>query len=208
MRYVNKLALGCLGLAIAASVQAGTSKPPAITLADTSGVIIANKLKAFIGNNHVLDSKTGNLAGNGKDDILLVLDPSTNGPEKLGEGPSRIVVLLMRNAKGHLYEAARNNKLVPCARCGGLAGDPYSYTLLGNGRFTVVTEGGSRQHWANEYTFVYTPTQHDWLLQEVKRNITDKLTGQHKVLDLTANDFGQIKFSNANPSVLPETTLP
>lgn len=165
-------------------------------------------LKALVGNNRLLDAKTGDINGDGKPDILLVLDPPVTGSEKLGEGHSRSVLLLMRNASGQLEKAAQNDKLVPCAQCGGIAGDPYSYTQAGNGQFTVVTEGGSREHWSNEYSFSYAQAQDGWLLHEVKREVTDQETGKHKILDLTPKDFGTVRFQDFDPAALPEVTLP
>ncbi|MBD8873464.1 hypothetical protein [Rhodanobacter sp. DHB23] len=165
-------------------------------------------LKTFIGNNHLLDSKAGDLNGSGKPGVLLVLDPATGGTGKLGEGPSRTVLLLVRDASGQLENAVQNDKFVPCAQCGGIAGDPYSYTQIGKGQFTVVTEGGSREHWSNEYTFAYVPAQNGWLLHEVKREVTDQETGKHKTLDLTSKDFGAVRFQDFDPANLPEATLP
>jgi hypothetical protein len=165
-------------------------------------------LKAFVGNNRLLDAKADDIDGDGKPDALLVLDPPTNGSGKLGEGPSRTVLLLTRNASGQLEKAAQNDKLVPCTQCGGIAGDPYSYTQMGKGQFTVVTEGGSREHWSNEYSFAYAQAQGAWLLHEVKREVTDQETGKHKVLDLTPKDFGTVRFQDFDPTTLPEVTLP
>lgn len=64
-------------------------------------------LQAFATNGaKILDSKTGDLRGNGAPDALLVLDTAVKGNEKLGEGPSRTVLLLTRNAAGQLQVAA------------------------------------------------------------------------------------------------------
>lgn len=180
---------------------------PASTLVASQGKP-TDDLKAFVGNSRLLDAKTGDINGDGKPDTLLVLDPPTTGAEKLGEGPSRIVLLLTRNASGQREKAAQNDKLVPCAQCGGIAGDPYSYTQVGNGQFTVVTEGGSREHWSNEYFFSYAQAQDGWLLHEVKREVTDQKTGKHKVLDLVPKDFGTVRFLDFDPATLPEVTLP
>ena len=165
-------------------------------------------LKAFISNNRLLDTKIGDINGDGKPDALLVLDPPTDGSEKLGEGSLRTVLLLIRQASGQLEKAAQNDKLVPCAQCGGIAGDPYSYTQVGKGQFTVVTEGGSREHWSNEYSFAYDTMQGTWLLHEVKREVVDQETGQSKALDLTPKDFGTVRFQDADPATLSEVTLP
>lgn len=156
----------------------------------------------------ILASKVGDLNGDGRPDVLLVLDPPGTGNEKLGEGPARSVVILIRDANGQLQKVAQNDKLVPCAQCGGIAGDPFSYMQIVKNGFTVVTEGGSRQHWSNEYTFAYSAHHNDWLLTDVKREVTDQDTGKHKQIDLTVKDFGTVTFVNFDPSALPQAELP
>lgn len=158
--------------------------------------------------NKILASKLGDLNGDGKPDALLVLDPPTAGNEKLGEGPARSVLILIRDANGQLQKAAQNDKLVPCAQCGGIAGDPFSYVQITNNGFTVVTEGGSRQHWSNEYTFAYSAQHRDWLLSSLKREVTDQDTDKHKQIDLAPKDFGVITFANFDPATQPEVELP
>lgn len=156
----------------------------------------------------LLDSKTGDLNSDGKPEALLVIDPPVTGDEKLGEGPPRTVLLLVRDAADQWQKAAQNDKIVPCAQCGGIAGDPYSYTQIAHNGFTIVTEGGSREHWSNEYTFAYSPEQKDWLLHEVKREVTDQDSGKQKQLDLTSKDFGVVTFKDFDPSKLPAVELP
>jgi len=186
--------------------QSHTSRinsPQSTSIRTTNG-----DLKAFVGKDRVLDTKRGDLTGNGREDVLLVLDQSPTDSNVLGQGQPRVVVLLVRDANGQLHEAAKNSKLVPCARCGGLYGDPYSYTRLGAGRFTLVTEGGSREHWSNKYTFAYSKKQHDWLLRVVKRKVFDRLTEKGRSLSLTTKTFGQVRFSKADPYSLPNDGLP
>lgn len=156
----------------------------------------------------VLASKAGDLNRNGRPDVLLVLDPTTTGNEKLSERPARSVLVLIRGANGQLRKVAQNDKLVPCAQCGGIAGDPFSYVQITSNGFTVVTEGGSRQHWSNEYTFAYSAQHSDWLLSSLKREVTDRDTGKHEQIDLSPKDFGVITFANFDPSTQPEVELP
>ncbi len=195
---------------IIGSLTLGVVIPPAWAQTQNQGSKIdTSSLKAFATNGAtILDSKTGDLNGDGRTDALLVLNPATSGAEKLGEGPSRTVLLLTRDATGQLQKAAQNDKIVPCAQCGGIAGDPYSYTLISEGRFTIVTEGGSREHWSNEYTFAYSPEQKNWLLREVKRAVVDQDTGKQKALDLKPKDFGVVQFKGFDPSTLPTLDLP
>jgi hypothetical protein len=166
-------------------------------------------LKAFATNDtKILDSKTGDLNGDGAPDALLVLDPPTRGSEKLGEGPPRTVLLLVRNASGTLQQATQNNKIVPCAQCGGIAGDPFGYIRLKSNGFTIVNGGGDREHWTNEYTFTYSSASRNWLLDHVLLRVVDKENGREKHRELTAKDLGAIKFQDFDPSTLPEVELP
>jgi hypothetical protein len=158
--------------------------------------------------NKILASKTGDLNGDGKPDALLVLDPATTGDEKLGEGPARRVLILIRDANGQLQKVAQNDKLVPCAQCGGIAGDPFSYVQISANGFTVVTEGGSREHWSNEYTFTYSAQHTDWLLSNLKREVTDQDSGKNKKIDLLPKDFGVVTFANFDPATQPKVELP
>ncbi|WP_329743302.1 hypothetical protein [Dyella sp. A6] len=170
--------------------------------------VIENDLKPFVGKDCLLDVKRGDLTGNGSMDALLVLDSPSVASTALGQGPTRTIVLLVRGTDGRLHEASRNSMLVPCAHCGGLYGDPYSYTQAGIGKFTVVTEGGSRDHWSNKYTFIYSKKQHTWLLEKFISKARDQLTGKSKSIDLTAKKFGQIDFSKTDPQDLPKAELP
>jgi hypothetical protein len=177
--------------------------------ASVNGEISMDDLHVFATNGRkILAFKVGDLNGDGTPDALLVLDPPSTGNEKLGEGAGRSLLILIRNAQGQLQKASENDKIVPCAQCGGIAGDPFSYLRIGKESFTVVTEGGSREHWSNEYTFAYSLKHNAWLLSDVKREVTDQGTGKQKKIDLTTKDFGMIIFNDFDPSTLPQITLP
>lgn len=176
--------------------------------ASINGEVSMDDLHVFATNGYkILASKVGDLNGDGKPDALLVLAPPSTGNEKLGEGADRSLLILIRDAQGQLQKVAQNDKIVPCAQCGGIAGDPFSYLQVGKESFTVVTEGGSREHWSNEYTFAYSLKHNAWLLSDVKREVTDQDTGKQKKIDLTTKDFGMIIFNDFDPSTLPQITL-
>lgn len=158
--------------------------------------------------NRILESKTGDLTGAGHKDVLLVLDPPTTGKEKLGEGPNRTVLLLLRDASGQLVRKASNGHIVLCATCGGVSGDPFGYVRIDAGSFTIVNGGGSRERWTDEFTFTYAKDSQDWFITKVNRQVSDSETGQEKKIELTPHELGKVSFHDFDPGKVPEVTLP
>ncbi|HEY4293243.1 hypothetical protein [Luteibacter sp.] len=166
-------------------------------------------LKSFaVGGAKILESTAGDLKGDGSDGVVLVLDPPSTAASASTDGPSRIVTILMRDAAGKLHQVASNARLVPCATCGGIAGDPYGYTRIEHGRFIVAIGGGSRERWSDEFTFAYVPARNNWFITHVSRRVEDSDTGEHKTIDLKAGDLGDIAFGDFDPSQIPEVALP
>lgn len=162
------------------------------------------ELNAFAeGNWKVLSGQQGDLSGNGTQGVVLVLDRPGTGAEMLGGGTPRSVLLLTRDSAGKLQKAKQNDRLVPCAQCGGMAGDPFGYVRVDKGGFTALVEGGSRERWSDEYTFKYSDDQQDWLLDKAVRTVTDTQTGEEKNIELTGKDFGTIRFEEFDPTTLP-----
>lgn len=155
----------------------------------------------------IVTSQVGDLDADGKQDVILVLEQATASSDKLGEGAARSLVLLIRDKNGQLQKVKKNDKLVPCATCGGMAGDPFGYVRADKGEFTVLIEGGSRQRWSDEYTFKYTIDNQDWALSKATRAVNDTITGQSKLIELEPNDFGQVLFERFDPAVLPAVTI-
>ncbi|HVI55558.1 MAG TPA: hypothetical protein VM621_10970 [Luteibacter sp.] len=156
----------------------------------------------------VIESVKGDLTGDGRGGVLLVLDSPLAGQETLGQGRPRNVVLLVRDGTGTFRRVSSNDRIVPCSTCGGLAGDPYAYSRIGKGQFTVVVGGGSRERWTDEYTFTYQDTKRDWFISSVMRRVVDTETDKEKHVDLSAKELGTVPFSDFDPSKLPEVTLP
>lgn len=166
-------------------------------------------LKSFAtGGARILDSKFGDIAGDGRDGAVVVIDPASAGNERLGEGAPREVAILTRDAAGHLQKVASNKHLVPCGTCGGIAGDPYGYMRVSKGQFTIVSGGGSRERWTDEYTFTYDSAKKCWLVSKVMRKVVDTDTDKEKHIDLTTRELGVVTFSDFDPTHLPDTTLP
>ena len=152
----------------------------------------------------LVDSVRGDLTGKGLDDALLVAAPPSAPEAGLGQGSPRSVLLLRNDGNGQLQVAARNERLVPCERCGGIAGDPYAYSRIENGHFTVSVSGGSRQRWASDYRFQYQAQDDSWQLASVTREITDTATGQNQRQQLEADALTvPLSFEHFDPATLP-----
>lgn len=185
------------------------AKPTAAPSAPQDKGTKMDDLKSFAtGGARILESTKGDLKGDGRQGAVLILDPPGGTDAKLGEGPSRDVVLVVPDASGHLQKAASNARIVPCATCGGVAGDPYGYTKVGKGQFTIVNGGGSRERWSDEYTFTWSAVKKDWLASHVLRKVADGESGKEKQVDLSAKQLGDVTFGDFDPGHYPEAKLP
>ncbi|PBJ84556.1 hypothetical protein CMZ84_06570 [Lysobacteraceae bacterium NML93-0399] len=151
----------------------------------------------------LVDTVLGDLTGLGTADALIVFTPGASEQGRLGDGPSRTVALLTRDASGRLQNAAENASIVPCERCGGIAGDPYAYARVESGFVTLAISGGSRQRWFHDYMFRYGPESGTWKLERVVRGVSDSQTDEQLQVELTAADFGDIAFADFDPASLP-----
>jgi hypothetical protein len=145
----------------------------------------------------------GDLTGNGTQDALLVVSAPTAADAQLGQGSPRSVLLLTDTGGGKLQLAARNDRLVPCERCGGMAGDPYAFSQIEAGSFTVSVSGGSRERWASDYRFTHHAGDNRWQLQQVTRVITDTESGEQREQQLDAGTLGAHDFDTFDPATLP-----
>ncbi|QDH71336.1 hypothetical protein [Marilutibacter alkalisoli] len=155
----------------------------------------------------LLASQTGDLNGDGIEDVVAVVDLPRDD-EQSNDLPPRVTMLLIRDADGQLQKVTQNDALVPCAKCGGLMGDPFGYIRVEPGKFTVVIEGGSRQRWSAEYVFQHSVQSNDWYLQKAERNAYDQISEESVSKTFTSEDFGQISFADFDPSMIQEVVLP
>lgn len=221
MNHRKVILLSCAavitGCQMGAPATAATDSPPektktesAMSMADTSKQETSSHKDATMadlntfaeGNSKILSSQQGDLSGDGTQGVVLVLDHPGTGSEMLGEGTPRSILLLMRDSAGKLQKAKQNDRLVPCAQCGGMTGDPFGYVWVDKGGFTALIEGGSRERWSDEYAFKYSAEQQDWLLDKAVRTVTDTETGEEKRIELTGKDFGMIRFEEFDPATL------
>lgn len=216
MTLILRIGCACITiLLVPAWAQAQTTNPYARPTPSTTSAMQdkgkkMDDLKAFATDGaRILESKSGDLVGDGRQGLVVVLDPPRTRNEKLGEGPNRTVLLLMRDDSGQLRKVASNDRIVPCSTCGGVAGDPFGYTrILAPGQFLVATGGGSRERWSDEYTFTWSAARKDWMVSHVVRQSSDNETGDEQQVDLTTKDLGDVSFKDFDPSHLPQATLP
>jgi hypothetical protein len=160
---------------------------------------------AALGGVRVIDTQIADLNGDGRPDALVVIEPAAVAGQAPG---SRDLVILVRNAAGELKKVAHNNRLIPCATCGGAAGDPYAGIQIdAQGQFTVLLHGGGREQWSDSYSFLYESQYHEWLFTKAVRRVEDRETGQTDQVAVGATDFGG-PFGTFDPSTLPTPKLP
>lgn len=164
--------------------------------------------KPFIPDGHkLLEAVRGELGGPGKPGAVLVIDPPRTGAEKLGEGPSRLVLLLLDDGSGTMKEVARNSHIVPCAMCGGIAGDPYAYARVESGRVLIAVGGGSRERWSDEYAFVYEAGANRFIVDRVERTVTDTQTDRQQSVTQESDQLGLITFNDFDPAQLGDLPM-
>lgn len=154
--------------------------------------LVAAELLAFVPKGYdVLDSATGDLDRDGRDDAILVLRKADEAD--IEEETPRPLLVLLRQSDGRLKEAGRTDRLVYCYRCGGMMGDPYQDVEAGNGAFTVSHYGGSAWRWSAAYTFAWDAAKKDWLLERdesLSFHVADE--DSKTALTITREELGDI----------------
>lgn len=139
----------------------------------------------------------GNLDGDGDGDRLVVLE--STGPDAAME--PRGVLLLTHDEAGGWRAAARNDRAIPCANCGGaMGGDPLVAVEAGAGGFALRFEGGSRELWSATYRFRHDAAASAWVLAAVERTVLDRLTGDSRQARAQASEFGRVAFADFDPA--------
>jgi hypothetical protein len=175
------------------------------------------------GGTKVLAESFDDINNDNVQDAVVILDPPS-GKAKVAAASSRTVVVLTGDASGNLKVAQQNNRIVPCATCNGMSGDPFSFLRTFSNAFAqnaplddvrsrlygfdVFVEGGTQEHWWSRYSFNYSTQQKDWMLYEVYRGIVDIQTDKRREINLTQKDFGTIRFEDFDPARLPQPALP
>ncbi|HEX6373974.1 MAG TPA: hypothetical protein VF006_33910 [Longimicrobium sp.] len=142
------------------------------------------------------------LNGDGLRDYVLVLekvDEDTAG--SLLSQAQRPLLVVLRRPGGTLHVAARNDRVVYCAGCGGVFGDPFEGVEVGTATFTVLHYGGSAWRWRADYTFRYAPRARTWRLTKVVELSyhTLDLDKMEETIFVAPDDFGDVDLADFHP---------
>ncbi|AXK40514.1 hypothetical protein [Crenobacter cavernae] len=174
---------------------------PAITLAEP--VAVPAELQPFVLKGYApLALAKADLDGDGRDDYLLVLDKKTAGPDAARNSEdARPLLLIRRDEGGALRLAKRNDKLVLCAGCGGVFGDPFGGIEAKRKSFTVSHYGGSNWRWSNAYTFNYSRIDRSWqLVRAEEASFHTSEPGKAKTRVYTPpRDYGKVDLHDFDP---------
>jgi hypothetical protein len=105
--------------------------------------------------------------------------------EANGEDLVRPLLLILQDANKKFKLAKRTDKIIMCAGCGGMMGDPFSGIEIKNGNFTIMHYGGSSWRWTKDVTFRFDAAQKNWVLSFEKN-----LTFHSSDLEKTAREYG------------------
>ncbi|MEN1960539.1 hypothetical protein WCE41_09445 [Luteimonas sp. MJ246] len=152
----------------------------------------------------VLAVSQGDINADGRPDVVVALDSNADAA---GARLPRSMLLFVRDAEGQLQLAARNDRIVPCAECGGSLGEPSIHLVSGPGSFMVRTEGGAGWLWSNEYSFEHSGNN-TWQLVSVSRMSSHRVSHETSSSNRTADDFGQMDFVDFDPETIDDTALP
>src|ERR1044071_8598472 len=146
--------------------------------------------------------EAADLNGDGRGDFVLVLEKANPAKDAddfpIGERP---LLILLRGADGKLAEAARNERVVMCSRCGGVFGDPFEGVVAGRNTFTVNHYGGSNWRWTYSYKFNNSRIDQTWQLVRVEESdfhtsAPDKMKTR---VYTPPRDFGKIDIADFDP---------
>jgi len=170
---------------------------------------IPDELKVFIETGtKVLDYKTADLNGDGKQDYLLILEKQgLNSDSTEIETGQRPLIIIIRKNDNSLYTVKRNEKIVYCSTCGGVWGDPFESISAGVKTFTVNHFGGSNWRWTNSFKFNYSRIDNTWQLVKVEESSfhTSNPDKMKTKIYKPPKDFGKIDISDFDPDNFKNT---
>lgn len=155
--------------------------------------------KSFVLENYeILASKEGDLNGDGYKDVVMILKANNEADlsNYAADSPAlRPMIILTRDNKGNLTEAARNDKAVLCIDCGGQMGDPFVALEINKQGIYIEHYGGTTERWSNSVTFAFDSDKSTWVLALEK---TELINSDHPEKTEEINNSKKIKFNDFN----------
>lgn len=152
---------------------------------------------------NVIALEKADLNGDGTMDVILVLEKDTPEAQEPDSDEERPLIILVRDKKNKLSEAKRNDRIVMCAQCGGVFGDPFAGITVGMNTFTVNHYGGSAWRWTADYKFNYSRIDKTWQLVRIERTSFNNLRPVRQTLKrtvLTPKNFGKVDIADFDPA--------
>ncbi len=130
---------------------------------------LPTEINAFIpAGFEVLDFAQGDINNDKLTDYLLVCKSKKEAEDG---GLPRPILLILQDANKKYKIAKRSDKIIMCAGCGGIMGDPFSGIEIKDGSFVIQHYGGSSWRWSKDASFRFDVSTKNWLLSSEK-NIT------------------------------------
>lgn len=162
----------------------------------------ADLLPLIEAGSHLLAFAAADLNGDGRQDYVFILEKQKSKADdpdiEIGQRP---LLLALRGVDGRLKVAKRNDKVVLCATCGGVFGDPFAGLDAHGKTFSVNHYGGSAWRWANRYQFGYARRDQSWQLIKVEES-SYHTADPDKVKSATfkpPRHFGKIDLADFDP---------
>jgi hypothetical protein len=162
------------------------------------------ELEASFRGQAILAVESEDLNRDGALDYLVVSEPEKKGEEETEEEefvdvPRSLSIFVAE--RGRLRLAKRNDKVVYCARCGGVFGDPFNGVTVEPGRFTVSHYGGSNWRWTADYTFAWSRRDKTWQLVKVETSSfhTGAPEEEEREVLTPPKHFGKIDLADFDP---------
>jgi hypothetical protein len=150
----------------------------------------------------ILDSLAGDLNGDAKLDLLVILKVNGEDTMVVGTDAPRPLLIFIRQADGSLKQEGRNDEAVLCKWCGGVWGDPYSAMVISGNYFSVEHYAGSTDRWTDIVTFWYNKEKKTWFLHKIGGEVFNAFEAKTTSSWLkTTKDFGVVEFRNFNRDI-------
>jgi len=101
----------------------------------------------------IREKKEADFNGDGKTDIVMVVEMSKKDNESLFGDEPRPLIVLFKQADGTYRLSAKSEDFVLCAGCGGVAGDPFMGIEIKKNTFSIHHHGGSSTRWSYKHQF-------------------------------------------------------